>query len=491
MGIIKRQGLKSSIVNYVGVLLGVIFFNFVFPNIIDKEYLGLIGLLQNITIIIAVIPALALPALLLKYHAHWKENTPETIPRFNALALGLMFLAMLITTAIYLACKQTIISYYYQQSPLIANYFYIVIPMVLIILYNSYFDNYALVKMRSAVPGFLREIVLRVLLITLVFLFAKKYITEQQFMIGLPMVYLIPFCVLLYYVVSKLNFKAKQPMDYVKGNILLPDQIKYTSTMYIYFILVYVNNFLDGIILPAYLGLGALGIYLRPFLLGQMIMVPFRAIGQIASPVIREAFANNDIEKVASLNKSIGLNLFFIGSFLFTMLIVNTDGLFSLLPAEYAVAKNVLYIIGLGRLLDMAFGLNSEIIVLSDAYKAIVWLTGIMIALSIFLNIQLIPKYGMIGAAIVVAITVAVFNFCKTIYVYRKYKFHCFSKHYLSLISVSVFVIIVLQQIPLIGFIKHHMFLNSVFNIVFKTSVGMILFIVPAYYLNISKDFND
>ena len=48
MGIIKRQSLKSSIVNYAGVLLGVIFFNFIFPHLLSAEHLGMIRLLQSL-----------------------------------------------------------------------------------------------------------------------------------------------------------------------------------------------------------------------------------------------------------------------------------------------------------------------------------------------------------------------------------------------------------------------------------------------------------
>ena len=60
MGIIKRQGLKSSIVNYAGVLIGVLFFNFVFPNLVDAKDLGLINLLRNLMYVFATIPALGL-----------------------------------------------------------------------------------------------------------------------------------------------------------------------------------------------------------------------------------------------------------------------------------------------------------------------------------------------------------------------------------------------------------------------------------------------
>lgn len=85
MGIIKRQSLKTSIVNYIGVLIGVVFFNFVFPHLVSEEYLGLIGLLQNLTYIFISIPALGLAQIIFRYFSVWKES--ETVNYFNAFAL--------------------------------------------------------------------------------------------------------------------------------------------------------------------------------------------------------------------------------------------------------------------------------------------------------------------------------------------------------------------------------------------------------------------
>ena len=71
MGIIKRQGLKSSIVNYAGVLIGVLFFNFVFPNLVDAKDLGLINLLRNLMYVFATLPALGLGHILLNYYVNF------------------------------------------------------------------------------------------------------------------------------------------------------------------------------------------------------------------------------------------------------------------------------------------------------------------------------------------------------------------------------------------------------------------------------------
>jgi O-antigen/teichoic acid export membrane protein len=488
MGIIKRQSLKTSIVNYLGVFIGVIFFVFVFPHIISEEYLGLIGLLQSLTFILVSLPLLGLAHVLLRFYSVWKNG--ETTHHFNAFSMLMLAGSLCVFAVAYYLLKTPIINTYSRHSALFLPYFLFIIPLVAIQAYTQYFEIYALVKLRVAVPAFLREIVTRLLIIALVFLFAYRYLTEQQFIYGFLIVYMITFLILTVYIVKKQHFKAYGARSFIQ-NKDFRHQMMYGGGMLMLTIFANVSNFLDSIIIPAYLGLGALGIYLRPLVLGQMIQVPYRAISLISIPIIREAIVENNIKKVKELNRDIAINLFLIGCFLFTLLISNTNGIFSLFPPKYIVAKNVLYIIAIGRLCDMAFGLNSEILNYSKYYKFLTVFSGIMMGLTIILNMLLIPRYGLNGAAFAVTSALIVFNILKTIIIWQKFHFHCFSKHYITLIILSAFVCMVLYFIPMIQFLNHHMFLNSFLNIVVKSMTGTFLFLIPAYYFKISPAMND
>jgi len=172
VGIIKRQGLKTSIVNYAGVLIGVIFFNFVFPHLISKEHLGLIGLLQNLMYVLAMFPALGLGHVLLRYYTDWKDT--EVLSRYNGLAIRLTLLASGLFALFYWLVREPLIQFYQAQSALFVPYFYLVIPLVIIYAFTQYFEIYGMLKLRVSVPAFIREILIRVLLIGLVYLFFRK-----------------------------------------------------------------------------------------------------------------------------------------------------------------------------------------------------------------------------------------------------------------------------------------------------------------------------
>jgi O-antigen/teichoic acid export membrane protein len=489
VGIIKRQGLKTSIVNYAGVLIGVIFFNFVFPHLISKEHLGLIGLLQNLMYVLAMFPALGLGHVLLRYYTDWKDT--EVLSRFNGLAIRLTLLASGLFAVVYWLFREPLIQFYQAQSALFVPYFYLVIPLVIIYAFTQYFEIYGMLKLRVAVPAFIREILVRILLIGLVYLFFRKWLNEQQFVFGLVGVYLLAFLILLIYVHKKLEFSWRKPFPWPEAQQNLRGPLVYGGGMLLLTVCSSIHNFLDGIILPAYLGLGALGIYLRPLVLGQMIQVPYRAISMISIPILREALAQNDLKRLSELNRSLSLNLFLIGTFLFTLLVVNNDAIFQLLPAEFAAGKSVLVIIAVGRLVDMSFGLNSEILNYSQHYKYMILFTIVMMLMTVTLNITLIPIWGMNGAAWAVSISLVVFNILKSVYLYHRYRMMSFSKAYIPLILITVVLIALFHFIPFIQFLNHHMFMNAFLNVMFRGGLAAILFLIPLYALKVSPDFNE
>ena len=489
MGIIKRQSLKSSIVNYLGVLIGVIFFNFIFPHLISKEHLGMIRLLQSLMLILVALPSLGLGHILLRFYNTYKDE--GRLNSFNGFAMIWTAIASVVFIILYLVFKNYILDFYREKSPLFIPFFLLVIPLVITQAYIQYFELYAMAKLRVAFPSFIREILIRVMLIVLVYLFAYNIISETQFFYGIPLLYAISALLILYYAFNILDFKTSSPKHFLQDNAELKSQIMYGGGMLLVLIFSNIHNFIDGILLSAFMGVGTFGIYGIPLVLGQMIQVPYRAVSLISLPIIREAWVENDIEKINRLNKSIGINLFLIGTFLFTLLIINADNIFKLLPAQFEIAKPVLFIIGIGRLLDMAFGLNSEILNTSKYYRYFIYLTVFLVLLTIVLNILLIPPFGMNGAAYAVSISLTVYNILKSWILYYKFNMYCFSKHYITLMLMTLIIIVIVFFVPYFEFISNHMFINTLLNIGFKSFIASILFLVPLYLLNISSDFND
>lgn len=494
MGVIKRQSLKSSIVNYLGVGLGAVFFFLIFPHIISEEYLGFVQMLIAVAAVFAQLISVGMPSVLYRFYDRWKNSVK--LSNFHSLALVLITIAFAVFIPLCFIFKEDIINFYGKDSPLVSKYFWAIFPLVLIQAYTFYFEMYSMMLHRVTVPTFLREFLNKVLLILIVFLLAKNLISEELFVIFYIAVYLVSLSVLIFYAVKCFQFKLGTVKGFIQNNIHKKEVSSYARSATGLSFLMNLQNFADALLIPAILSMSMLGIYGRPLILGVLIHVPYRSIANISAPIIMEAISNNDMRKVADLNKKISVNLFLIGIFLFTLVVANGDNFFRLLPPQYAVAKNVLYIIATGRLIDMAFGLNSEILFSTKYYRWAVYFTIIMVALVFALNLILLPKIGIDGAAIAAAASLVVFNILKTIFIYVKYKFHNFSFAYIPMILIALAVIFIATFIPFVEWTWLNELMNIkradvIVNMAAKSLIVLILFIPPIIALKISPDFND
>lgn len=488
MGIIKRQSFKTTIINYVGVTIGVVFLNFVFPHLIEPEYLGLVGLIQGLVIIFSSFTTLGTPHLLVRFGTLWPQRK---LNGYHTFAFVIILLGTLLCSWIYSILKPNILDFYKEDSILLGQYYYLLIPLVFFSSLYQYFELYSLIKLRLAVPSFLREIVLRVVLILSLFLIYYQIISYQNFNWIFLLMYLIPFLGIIIYNFFIHDFKLGRISDYFTIQTTHQrEELSYTLFM---FLLLIANNlivFVDCLMIPAFLGLSQLAIYLRPQVLGNLVNIPYRAVAVISSPVFRNHIIQNEMEDLKKLYISVALNLFIFGSMLALAVLCNVNFFFQLLPDSYSEAKGVLFGIALARLFDMAFGLNSELLTQSKYFKQNVYFSLISMVIGIAMNLILIPKLGILGAAFGLLSSLIFFNLIKTWFIKKHFGFHCFSKGYITILLIALCILLFFQFIPGISFLSHHHFLNAIFNIGFRGILAISLYTAAIYTFKVSNDFN-
>ena len=121
---------------------------------------------------------------------------------------------------------------------------------------------------------------------------------------------------------------------------------------------------------------------------------------------------------INQLYKQVSMNQMMVGSLLLLGILVNLRSVFGLIPNNevYSLGLNVVYIIGLAKLLDMSFSMNSEIILMSKYFRYNVMFTVILAVVAVATNWYFIQIYGIEGAAIATGITLAIFNIIKLVF---------------------------------------------------------------------------
>ena len=151
------------------------------------------------------------------------------------------------------------------------------------------------------------------------------------------------------------------------------------------------------------------------------------------------------------------------------------------LPAEYIQCIDVVYIVGIGALINISTGVNSAIVFYSKHYILGTIFLVITFAITVVLNLLLIPIYGIYGAAIASASASFIFNFVKFFFIYQKFKFQPYTLKSLYIMLLIICCSVITYFLPEINS-------NSFINLIYKGGVVSLLYIITVYQLKLAPE---
>jgi O-antigen/teichoic acid export membrane protein len=347
---------------------------------------------------------------------------------FFTFTLFMSFLGFTIIGSLFLIFQEAIVNAYSTNAPSIINYLFVVILITFFGVVQSIFESFSRSFIKTAVPSFLRDIFLRIGQGALVLSYFLGWLTFNWVIFGTAMVYGLTVVALIIYALGYGHFKFdwnwKSMSFSFKKQFLTYSLITLLGTAGAILIMK-----IDSLMVSSMIGLEANAIYTIAFSIAVVIEMPRRAISQIAMPIISEKFAAGALEEIHQLYKKIATHQTFVCLFIFLLIWVNIDILYHFVPNSeiYEAGKWVVLLIGLGKLSDVIFSVNGEIIVFSRFYVFNITATLIMCVAVIVFNLLLIPSLGIEGAALASLLAMTVYNLLKYFYVRYRLGFDPFT----------------------------------------------------------------
>ncbi|KOF03097.1 hypothetical protein OB69_07110 [Roseivirga seohaensis subsp. aquiponti] len=478
MGIVIKQSIRSSVIAYLGVLIGYINVLWLFPYFLEADQIGLFRLIQSSAFLMATFGQFGLSSALVKFFPKLKDQKGF----LSFIILGGVFGFVLFATFTFLF-KTEITAYFAKESGLFIEYFGITLLISLLLIQFQLLEAYCRSLLKIVIPTLIRDIQLRLSVTVLVALYALNIITFNGLIQWLSAAYLLMVITVIFYLRQLKAFQLSFNFKFI-NTALLKQIITYAVYMMIGAGGTQIVLQIDSIMVSGALGLDATGIYTVAFFIGVVIEMPKRSITQISAPLISQAFEKNDMPAVEKLYKQTSINQMIIGSLLLIGIWANLESLYSFIPngEVYIQGINVVLFIGLGKLSDMIFGTNGEIIVMSKHYKFNVVAVGILAILTIVLNLLLIPKYGIEGAAIASFLAMLTFNLSKFLFVWVKFKIQPFSMGSIKLLAIIGLVLWVNQWIPTLE--------QTLLDILIRSTVISVLLVGLTIGLKVSQEVN-
>jgi O-antigen/teichoic acid export membrane protein len=194
------------------------------------------------------------------------------------------------------------------------------------------------------------------------------------------------------------------------------------------FTLMWADTFMLGYFRAA----SEVGLYRAAAQTALLLTIALTALNTIFSPKIAALYHGGEIEKLARLFKTTARWSFSLTLPGFILLMAAGEEVLSLFGPEFSGAWIPLVILAGAQLINAATG--SVGFLLSMTGKSYHYLVGelVLMGVNILLNALLIPRWGLLGAALATGASIAGVNLLRLLQVYRLLRFHPYDRSYLK-----------------------------------------------------------
>lgn len=496
MGVVVRQSIKGAIMNYLGVIVGFFTTFFIVTKYLTTEEVGLTRVLVDASILLSGLAQLGTSTSAMRYYPYFKDEK-ERDHGFFGWSVIIPFVGFIIFSILFFVFKQPIENYFSQNSELFVDYIYFVIPMSFFMTYLLVFETNSNLLMRIVIPKFIREVGIRIMTLVVYLLYAFDIINLDGMVISLCLTYGIATLLNIIYLFSLKKVSFKIEPAYIS---------KWLRKDFIFYTLFLIATSLAGNLIPVLntffvsgkLGLAVAGINTIAVYIASIVEIPYRSLAAISRPHISQGMKDNNMQEVNNMTKNVSLHQFMASMFIFFLIWINIDLVYALIPNGnvYDEAKFVVLILSVVKIINTSLNVGATVLSYSKYYYYSLLFTVILTITAIYMNIKLIPIWGMEGAALASLVSYIVYYAFLLTFVNWKIKVSPLSMRelYTVIIILSLFALDWLLQ----TYISEH--LISIFNVeligkildsVVRTSLLSIIGIVIIYKSKISKQVND
>ncbi|APA91185.1 MULTISPECIES: lipopolysaccharide biosynthesis protein [Myroides] len=435
-----KQAFLFTIINYIGVLIGVVSTVLIYPQ--DKELLGIIRFVDACAQIMFPIIVLGSTHALINFYPKLSERLQGKLFSYSMLSM----IKLTIGVGIVLLLG----SYVYDGAELR----YVVMGFVLAIsmAYIELFRRQATNLQRLSFPTFFEKIIPKIALPTVFLIVVYGSFSVDKAVWYYIVSYYIIAIVIGTYIYRHFKFNWHWKYD---------DLFTYVGKKeyYAYSLFAFAGSFgsffafrVDSLMIPYFISYEANGTYNIGVTLASTLAIPATGVFALYAPIISDLIKRAELRTLNMKYKEVARNLFFIGMLLFSCVAVGIEPLFQLLPTYDKLAPSlpIIYLLGINVVINMSTGFNTEIISYSKYYRFnLVSILSLMV-LNVVLNYVLLAytDLGIFGVGLASLLSLTLFNIAKTYYIYQKMKLWPFDTNFFKLLLLMVTFVVIIFSIP-------------------------------------------
>lgn len=481
MGIIQRQALRNTIINFAGATLGGLV-RMVSPIFIQNvSELGLIQLLDTISGTFVSLFSLGYNQVLVKIFPNYR-NDERGHHGFLLLGLLLSLIGISISCLIYYFFGESFVKTDTDMD-LYKRFGFLIFPMIFFRIVFFNIDGYAKMLYQTFIGVFLDTFLSKVFIMAAMILYVTAAISFDYFVYFYAFSFCVPGLLVLIFAFVKTK-KIVLPSK----ELTSPAERKKIYEYILFGMLMGASGsivlYIDNLMVAGMISFEMVAIYSLMFFAARFILIPSNAIIRIAQVVIAEAWVQQDLKTIREVYEKSCVNLLLIAVFLLGLGWTVLNIVLTLHPnyAEYAPYSYLFLILGTGIAIEMGTGVNTAIIGSSKHYKYNMYFNVILALLAIALNYFLISSYQLTGAAVASVVAMTLVNFGRWFLLYKVYQLQPFNRNFLKALLLSAAFLVLCIYIDY----EAHPYVKIALNVVVLSA----LFWGVVVLLKLSVDIN-
>ena len=420
--IFRSEAAQGAIANSFGMLIGIVNAMWLMPLLFSIEEIGFYRWVERTGMFLAQIGLFGLHRVYIKFHSLLIPEERRGL--LNQILL--IFITVTVTLTTLLKCFELAIASFFKLQE---YYSFMWVLGIMSMGTMAHFLGSSISSTTGAVrrPFIWRSVLLRILLFStgiLVYLQLINFFTWVQLQVLFT---LMLGGGIMIWSLKLVGWRLALPWRYngQKKREMFDFGLFNTFNSFLSFAI----GVIDVQLIIYFLGVGSLGIFSLASFVAFFVDGIKRPLSQKAIPRFAELWNKGERSQIHAYYKRTALWITMVAVLSFIVVIPQLDMLFAFIPGgdRFFEAKPLIVYMLFARIVDYAFGYNGEVLANGPYYKESLIFSACMLIVLICTGVILIPRLGLLGAALSFLIVNSIFNVFKATYLFKKEGWHPFS----------------------------------------------------------------
>jgi len=414
--IAKQSGIVFT-GTFFGHILGLVS-NFVLARLYGPKILGQFALVLATVNIISIFAIFGFNNGLVKYISRYRA-TKQTKRLNEIIKIAFIYGALfsLIGAILLFLLKDIVANNVFKDSGLVLCLIYgswLIIPFTLIKIFSGLYMGFKQLQY----PVISNEIISKIIFSTIIVVFALLNFKNTPIVIASS---LFAQIFVVFYLIGKVytlkidfkNILLGQIDNHLGEKKVKKEFLIYSSTLIFISFMNIILTRIDKVMLGIYMTSEIVGIYNIAATVAGLITFLLASSNMIFSSVISELYSVNKIKMLGNLYSTITKWIIILTLPVVISMIFFSNTILRFFGEAYIIGSSALIILALGQMINAFVGANGFILSMCGHEKLLLINNISMAIINIIFNAILIPRFGILGAAIATGISIATINIVK------------------------------------------------------------------------------